>query len=81
VNVCLIASIRSVVLLLLVAGGLVPYGWSQPAVAQVTAGGWTVIEAPGPAARWDHTLAADPATGSLLLFGGRDAAGAPLGDS
>jgi N-acetylneuraminic acid mutarotase len=81
VNVRLITSIRSVVLSLLLAGGLVPYGLSQPAAAQLPAGAWTVIDAPGPAARWDHSLSADPATGSLLLFGGRDAAGAPLADS
>lgn len=42
---------------------------------------WSVIEAAGPAARWDHTLAADPDGGRLILFGGRDANGAPFGDT
>ena len=53
----------------------------QLAAAQVPAATWTAIDVPGPTARWDHTLAADPAARSLFLFGGRDAAGAPLGDS
>lgn len=34
-----------------------------------------------PAPRWDHTLAADEVGGRLVLFGGRDEAGAPLGDT
>jgi N-acetylneuraminic acid mutarotase len=42
---------------------------------------WRVIDAAGPIARWDHTMAADPQTERLILFGGRDAAGAPLGDT
>ncbi len=42
---------------------------------------WTPIEAVGPAARWDHTLSADPASGTLVLFGGRDAGGAAFGDT
>jgi hypothetical protein len=51
------------------------------AAAQDVGPGWTPIAAAGPAARWDHTLAADPATGRLILFGGRDVAGAPFGDT
>jgi hypothetical protein len=35
----------------------------------------------GPAARWDHTLAADDAAKRLVLFGGRDAAGGALDDT
>jgi hypothetical protein len=42
---------------------------------------WRPIAAEGPAARWDHTLAADPETGTLILFGGRDGAGVPFGDT
>lgn len=52
-----------------------------PGAAQADAPVWTAIEAAGPAARWDHTLAADPATGRLILFGGRDDNGAPFGDT
>jgi N-acetylneuraminic acid mutarotase len=39
------------------------------------------LSASGPAARWDHTLSADPETGRLILFGGRDANGAPFSDT
>lgn len=44
---------------------------------------WTPIEAdqPGPPARWDHTLAADETARRLVLFGGRDGNGVPLGDT
>ena len=81
-NVHSIVAVRTaVVLSLLVAGLLIPHRPSQPAAAQVPASAWTVIDVPGPDARWDHSLSADPATRSLLLFGGRDAAGAPLGDT
>jgi hypothetical protein len=63
----------------LIAGLLMMF----PAIgtAQDAAAGWRVIDAADPAARWDHTLSADPATGNLILFGGRDAAGAPFGDT
>jgi hypothetical protein len=64
------------VLVMLFGGLLLLHPPVQPAAAQVPAGTWIALNAPGPAARWDHTLSADPATGSLLLFGGRDAAGA-----
>jgi N-acetylneuraminic acid mutarotase len=81
VNVRLLAVIRPVVLSLLLAGLLIPPGPSRPAAAQVPTATWASIDSPGPAARWDHTLSADPVTGSLYLFGGRDAAGASLGDA
>jgi Galactose oxidase, central domain/Kelch motif len=48
---------------------------ADPAWEQLTSDG-----APPPA-RWDHTLAADDAGQQLLLFGGRDAGGAPFGDA
>jgi N-acetylneuraminic acid mutarotase len=48
---------------------------AQPAPA------WTAIEAAGPAARYDHTFAADAESDRLILFGGRDAAGAPFDDT
>ena len=45
--------------------------------------GWTLLAdgTTGPGARWDHTLAADEASERLVLFGGRDGAGIPLGDT
>lgn len=49
--------------------------------AQRSAPAWSAIDAAGPAARWDHTLAADPETGRLILFGGRDGAGTPYSDT
>ena len=49
--------------------------------AQAESPAWSGIAASGPAARWDHTLAADPASGRLVLFGGRDGNGAPFGDT
>lgn len=43
---------------------------------------WRLLEPPtSPPARWDHTLAADETTKRLILFGGRDAGGAPFGDT
>jgi hypothetical protein len=59
--------------------GLVLLPLSPAAQAEVPT--WSTLAATGPAARWDHTLAADPATEQLILFGGRDAAGAPFGDT
>src|SRR5688572_27335565 len=78
-----IAAVRGTVLVMLFGGLLIliPHAPVQLAAAQEPPVTWTAIDASGPAARWDHTLSADPATRSLLLFGGRDAAGAPLGDS
>ena len=52
---------------------------TAPAQAQFAV--WSAIDASGPAARWDHTLSADPGSDLLVLFGGRDAAGAPFGDT
>lgn len=54
---------------------------APPARAQ--ADGWVQIEtaADGPSPRWDHTLGADEEAGQLVLFGGRDAGGAPMGDT
>lgn len=74
---------------LLAATAALAFGGPTGAVAepatQVEAAtvGWTAIggAAAGPGARWDHTLSADEAGGRLVLFGGRDAAAAPLGDT
>src|SRR3712207_2918957 len=38
-------------------------------------------DATGPVARWDHTLAADDTAKQLIIFGGRDANFAALGDT
>jgi N-acetylneuraminic acid mutarotase len=54
---------------------------SSRVVAQEAPATWSAIAAAGPAARWDHTLSADPETGRLILFGGRDANGAPFSDT
>lgn len=51
------------------------------AIAQAAPPVWTAIDAAGPAARWDHTLSADETGGRLILIGGRDANGAPFGDT
>ena len=63
----------------LIAGSLMVF--PVVAMAQDAAAVWSVIDAAGPAARWDHTLAADPESDNLILFGGRDGAGAPFGDT
>lgn len=55
--------------------------WLAPSPALAQTAAWRAIDAAGPAARWDHTLAADPETGSLILFGGRDGDGAAFGDT
>ena len=63
-------------------GALVMLAHAAPsAAAQPAAAVWSPLQAAGPAARWDHTLAADPETGSLILFGGRDGAGEAFGDT
>ena len=51
--------------------------------AAAQADGWQqlAIEAAGPSPRWDHTLSAHNAGKSLIVFGGRDADGAALGDT
>jgi N-acetylneuraminic acid mutarotase len=59
----------------------IPVVFAATVLAQGAPPTWTAIDTAGPAARWDHTLAADEVTGRLILFGGRDAAGAPLGDT
>lgn len=69
-----------IALLVSLLAGLPVLATPQPAHGQA-APAWTMLDAAGPAARWDHTLAADPETGQLLLFGGRDANGAPFGDT
>lgn len=40
-----------------------------------------VTDGSGPAPRWDHLLAADDASESIILFGGRDGAGTSLSDT
>lgn len=63
-------------------GSVIVLGGIRPAdAAQGPTLAWAAIPAGGPAARWDHTLSADADTGRLVLFGGRDAAGAPFGDT
>jgi len=70
----------------LVAGGvaavatrhpMTSFGQTAPSIA------WErlVTEGTGPAPRWDHVLLADAERGRLILFGGRDAAGAVFGDT
>ena len=61
--------------------GIAVLSTSIAGLAQEFALAWTAASATGPAARWDHTLAADPDTGRLILFGGRDGAGTPYGDT
>jgi hypothetical protein len=54
--------------------------WSftrTPGVANAT---WTSLGG-GPPARYDHAMVYDPAHDRIVLFGGRTAAGAPLGDT
>ena len=55
--------------------------WLAPAPTHAQAAAWRAIDAAGPAARWDHTLAADPESEALILFGGRDGAGEAFGDT
>jgi N-acetylneuraminic acid mutarotase len=81
VNSRSIANIRAVVLAMLLSSLLRVHVPSRPVTAQAERGVWTAIDAAGPLARWDHTLSADPVSGSLFLFGGRDAEGAPLADT
>jgi N-acetylneuraminic acid mutarotase len=76
-----IAAIRGAVLAMLLTSVLMFHAPSRPAIAQVDRVVWSAIDVAGPPARWDHTLSADSVTGNLLLFGGRDDAGAPLGDT
>jgi Galactose oxidase, central domain/Kelch motif len=76
-----VAAVRGTLLAMLFGGLLIQILHAPVQVAAQEPLTWTAIDASGPAARWDHTLSADPATGGLVLFGGRDAAGAPLGDS
>lgn len=71
--------VRLALIFALLAGA--PILATPPARAQNPSPSWTHLDAAGPAARWDHTLAADPETQHLILFGGRDANGAPFGDT
>ncbi len=72
-----IAAIGRFMLVMLLGGLLILYVPPQSLVARAETVTWTAIDATGPPARWDHTLSSDPVTGSLLLFGGRDAGRAP----
>jgi hypothetical protein len=56
---------------------LTPYA----AVASPPAWKQLAPDAPAPDARWDHTLSADDEAKQLLVFGGRDANAAALGDT
>jgi hypothetical protein len=74
--------VRVIALLPFVGGLFSPHAQETfLASAAQTPAAWTLVDAAGPAARWDHTFSADPVTGRLLLVGGRDAAGAPFGDT
>jgi N-acetylneuraminic acid mutarotase len=73
----LFAAVRGVLLLSLVA----PLMLVAPRAVAADTVAWSAIDVAGPAARWDHTLSADPLAARLILFGGRDAAGAPFGDT
>jgi galactose oxidase-like protein len=53
---------------------------SASASSEPPALAWTQLDAPGPAAREDHTWTVDPASGVAYLFGGRDGATA-FGDT
>lgn len=75
----LFAGLGAVILAPLLGGLVLAHGAPQSARAPAEFPIWSAIDATGPAARWDHTLAADPETGSLLLFGVGGDAG-PLAD-
>lgn len=77
----LVAAAAAIVLQSLFGTLLMPGHAAPGAAAQSAAPAWTPLEAAGPAARWDHTLAADPESGALILFGGRDGAGEAFGDT
>ena len=72
---------------MLVAYGLIlllaPLGALSGARAQdASVGPWEPAGADeGPAQRWDHSLAADEADESLILFGGRDGGGNAFADT
>ena len=72
---------RFATLCLLLLPAFLPSTGVQIVSAHAAAPAWKSLTATGPTARWDHTLAADPATGTLILFGGRDADGAPSADT
>ena len=74
-----LAVIRAIVVVLL--GATLLTSFTTVAAAQDATVAWRAIDATGPGARWDHTLSADPESGRLILFGGRDSAGAPFGDT
>ncbi len=71
----------AVILFLLPIGSTRALTAQSPVLARQETPAWTALAAAGPAARWDHTLSADEASGRLILFGGRDANGAPFGDT
>jgi hypothetical protein len=77
----LLAAVRAVVVIVLAGALLALLAPADAPAAQGAPVSWTSLDVVGPAARWDHTLAADPGTGHLILFGGRDANGAPFGDT
>jgi N-acetylneuraminic acid mutarotase len=54
-----------------------------PRTARAAAPAWQQLaaDAPGPFARWDHTIAADDEAKQLIVFGGRDANYAALNDT
>lgn len=54
--------------------------WSFRRTPGVVDPTWTPLGG-GPPARYDHAMVYDPAQGRIVMFGGRNAAGAPLGDT
>ena len=77
----LIVAARVAALAMLLSCCLALQAPSRPVIAQAERVTWTAIDRAGPSARWDHTLSADPEAGQLILFGGRNDAGTPFGDT
>jgi hypothetical protein len=57
--------------------------WLPVGAQEDVPGIWELLSdgSDGPGPRWDHTLAADDEGSQLLVFGGRDPGGIPLGDT
>ncbi|CAN5784996.1 hypothetical protein BH24CHL4_BH24CHL4_21670 [soil metagenome] len=64
-----------------VIGGVAIASQSTSTRAQALSWEPLSIDGTGPAARWDHHLAADQQSGTLLLYGGRDDNGASFNDT
>ncbi len=71
---------------LLLFGGIGPDGLASAALWSWDGTSWTSLAPPtglsgDPPARWGASLVSDPATATVLLFGGFTASGNPLGDT